>query len=218
MRNGIIKKFAFAVITSSLVVNAHAVAPGFYMGFSAGPATNSASDQQVGLLNNVGTTIAKPKSSQFGSSIYMGYKMNQYAGFEGGIQYFSGIKYNTADIPVCGGLSARVRDFDVVGKGQFPISSAFDVFGKAGMAFTYVTTSGALNSSASGACGKAQYNNKIAPTVSIGASYNINQSWVGDITWTRIQVGGIVSNVDFFGLGFSYHFVDRYCGQFLCDS
>jgi len=31
------------------------------------------------------------------------------------------------------------------------------------------------------------------------------------------MAGGQVGNLTMYALGISYHFVDKYCGQFLCD-
>ena len=40
---------------------------------------------------------------------------------------------------------------------------------------------------------------------------------VVDVSFNRVMAGGIAKNVDFYALGLSYHFVDVYCGQFLCN-
>ena len=209
--------------------NAFAVAPGFYMGLMTGPATNSGSEQQVlgdpptfpdGTINLV---TATPKSKQWGSRIYMGYQIGYYAGIEAGLTYFSGINYDTKNLPTCTGPSVRVRDFDIVGKGIIPFSPYFDVYGKAGVAITYVSESGAFNppttnnpGNGSG-CGRSKYTTKYNPTLSVGASMALSQNWVIDASINRVMVGGLPGNVDYFAVGFSYHFVDVYCGQFLCD-
>ncbi len=228
MIKGKLKSLLLSMLTCGAAINANAVGNGFYMGLMMGPATNGGSTVQaqkfVPNATHVELTPANPKSSQFGSSIYMGYKFNTYAAFEGGFTFYSAIHYDTKGVETCSGSNARVRDIHVLGKGIFPIGESFDVFAKGGIAVTYLTTSGSFNpefgKDPSGnliTCGKNTYNNKFSPTYAIGASYAINQSWVTDITWTRTQVGGIVNNVDFYALGLSYHFVDRYCGQFLCD-
>ena len=54
----------------------------------------------------------------------MGYKVNQYAGVEGGLTYFSGINYDTKGVQTCSGTNVRVRDFDILGKGDIPIGSS----------------------------------------------------------------------------------------------
>jgi opacity protein-like surface antigen len=216
LKTSILKRVALTAIASSTVISAYAVGPGFYMGMALGPATNTGGTQQVQVKHASFTTPATPKSKQFGSNLFMGYKINQYAGFEGGLTFFSSIHYDTKGVDPCSGATTRVRDLDVVAKGELPFYS-FNLFGKGGVAVVYETTSGSLNPSGSTLCGKNTYRTKFAPTISVGAGYDLNQNWVVDVSWTRLLAGGAASNVDMYGLGFSYHFVDVFCGQFLCD-
>jgi opacity protein-like surface antigen len=231
MEKGMVKYFLVSSIASVIAINAHAVGNGFYMGLMMGPATNNGGIVQAQVFNpnlmpgqNIPLTPASPKSSQFGSSVYMGYQFSTYAAFEGGFTYYSSVHYDTKGVQTCSGTDARVRDIHLLGKGIFPLGNYFDVFGKAGVAVTYTTTSGSFNPEFGVApdgklitCGKNTHNNKFSPAYGVGASYNINQSWVTDASWTRTQVGGVLNSVDLYALGISYHFVDRYCGQFLCD-
>jgi len=208
-------KKTLLVMTSAVAMHAYAVAPGFYMGLMTGPATNTGGTQQVEVRPGV-TTPATPRSNQWGSRVYLGYKVNNYAGIEGGLNYFSKISYDTKGVATCSGVDARVRDFDVVGKGNLQFSD-FEIFGKAGVAITYLTTSGALNPGSNpNGCGQTQHTTKFRPTVSVGASYDLSQNWVADVSWNRTMVGSPVNNIDFYALGISYHFVNVYCGQFLC--
>ncbi len=61
------------------------------------------------------------------------------------------------------------------------------------------------------------YKFKFAPVYSVGASYDIDQSWVIDASLNGISVGNSIGNLVFYAIGISYHFTDKYCGQFLCD-
>ena len=214
----IFAKVLFTAAVTAISSSVFAVAPGFYIGAMMGPATNNGGIQPAQVTPTT-TTPASPRSTQFGTRVFMGNKIGNYAAVEGGLTYFSSVNYNTYGVQTCSGTTARVRDFDVVAKGIFPITNAFDVFGKAGAALVYQTTSGGLNpvsSGTSGVCGQTQYKNNIRPTFSIGASYGINQNWVTDFSINRTNVGGILSNVTLYAIGISYHFVDIYCGQFLC--
>ncbi|MFZ2314300.1 MAG: outer membrane beta-barrel protein [Gammaproteobacteria bacterium] len=217
MAKGLLKILLTAT-TAAVAFNTYAVGPGFYMGVMTGPATNNGGTVYVQPAPGSTTLVqANPRSNQWGSSIYLGNKINQYASIEGGINYFSTIQYSTKNnVQTCSGLSVRNRDLHIVGKGEFPLSD-FSIFGKAGVAVVYQTVSGGFNTGINGQCGKNQYTNKFSPTFSIGAGYDLSQSWVADVSWTRILVGGQSSSVDFLGFGISYHFTDRYCGQFLCD-
>jgi opacity protein-like surface antigen len=203
----------------SYVEWAYAVAPGFYIGLMTGPAGNTSGSEQV-LAQDLTTILtANPQSRQYGTRFLLGYKINRYAGIESGIfTFFSSVNYNTPDnTKACGGLSTRTRMFDVVAKGMLPLGDYFDVFGKAGAAVTYISTSGGLRSSVDNGCGKSNHDIKIRPALAVGASYNLSQSWVVDLSWTRFMVGGIINSMNLYALGISYHFVDQYCGQFLCN-
>jgi hypothetical protein len=222
MHQRILKRLAFATFLSAMVFNVHAVAPGLYMGFSTGPATNTGNEQVVQTFG-LDTTTAKPRSTQWGTGVLVGYKINQWVAAELGADLFAKIKYTTpGNIDTCASPFIRVRDFHIVGKGSFSLS-AVEVFGKAGISYIYVTTSGAFNGpfNAPGQppnqCGKNDYSAGYKPIVAIGVSYDLNQSWVVDGSWTKLLIGGQVKSINFYGLGLSYHFVDRYCGQFLCD-
>lgn len=216
MCNKVVKYLSLTALTGFIGAS-HAVGTGFYLGVMTGPASNTASEQQVKTESGTPPlTTVKPRSNQWGTRIFLGNKFNEYASIEGGGTYFSTIDYNNQGVETCGGTTARVRTLDVVGKGDYTTPWGIGIFGKAGVAVTYFTTSGGLNSSAT-ECGRSKQEIKYRPTFSLGASYDLNQNWVTDFSWTRIAVGGMIKNVDFYGLGISYHFTSRYCGQFLCD-
>lgn len=212
----ILNKLALSAVLGGVSLSALAVGPGFYMGLMMGPATNTGSNVQAQLAGSATTTTITPKSTQFGSRVYMGYKMNQYAGMEGGLTYFSGVQYDSGTANLCSGSTVRVRDFDLLGRGSFTFGNGFEVFGKAGMAATYLTTPSAMNPNLGAACGQSNYSTRIKPTIAAGASYDLSQNWVADVSWNRLMVGNPVNNMDLYAIGISYHFVDVYCGQFLC--
>lgn len=210
-------KLALVALGATLATNAFAVLPGFYMGLMLGPATNNGSDQQAQVLSTPpSTTEVTPKSQQFGSRIYMGYKSSQYFGAEGGLTYYSGIKYDTGDANTCSSPVVRVRDLDLMGRGSLPFGPGFEAYAKAGAALVYMSTSGCLNTDLSQECGKTTYTNQVKPVGSAGISYDMTQNWVLDASWTRLFTGGVIGSMDMYALGLSYHFVDTYCGQFLC--
>ncbi len=199
------------------VSNAYATLPGFYMGLMLGPSKNNSSNAQVQALTTPPSTVeAKPATQQFGSRIYMGYKASQNFGAELGLAYFSGIKYDTGDANTCSTPNIRVRDFDFLGVASYPITRSFDVYGKAGAAMTYMTTSGCFNVDLGQECGKSTYTTQVKPAFSAGVSYDMSQNWVVDASWNRVMVPSPVNSMDMYALGISYHFVDMYCGQFLC--
>lgn len=196
--------------------HALAVSPGFYMGLNTGPATNSGGTQQAQMQGVAATTPVTPESSQWGTSVIMGYKANPYAGMEGGFTYFSSINYDTKDIQTCSRANVRVRNLHVVGKLGAPLGNSFEIFAKAGAAVVYQSTSGSLSPDLGDECGKTTYSNTVKPTFGAGASYDLSQNWVADLTYTNQPTSGVLSSVSMIGLGLTYHFVDQYCGQFLC--
>lgn len=209
------RKLALSLlVVCGCMAKAYAVAPGFYLGLMTGPSTNSASTVNVPTLSgSPPTTPVEPKSNQWGTALFFGYKNNDYIGSELGLNFFSNVKFTSKyNVQTAGGTSAHVRDIYVVLKGTFPFGSMFDVFGKIGPAFEYISTSGGLSNT-----GRTKYQTKIAPFYAIGASWTMDQSWVADISVNQLAVGGVIKSVTWYALGISYHFVDRYCGQFLCD-
>jgi opacity protein-like surface antigen len=210
-----LSQVALVIAMLGALGNAYAVAPGLYMGLVVGPATNGAGDVQAQVEGAATTTLAKPKASQFGTRILVGYKINQYVGSEFGLNYFSTIRYDTQDVDTCSSTNARVQDFDASIKANIPLRS-FEVFGRAGVAAAYQTSSGALNPNLNATCGESQNVVKIVPTIAVGVGYDLSQNWVIDLSATRVMVSGKIGTMDLYGLGISYHFVDIYCGQFLC--
>lgn len=207
---------SLALISLSLCyVNAYATAAGLYIGFGLGPATNDGKTTKLFTQPKppLGTGVpANPRSNQFGGDVFVGYQWNRFAAFEGGITIFNNINFEPKSGASDPTATARVRTFNLLGKGILPFGDLFDVYLKGGVAITYLTTSGALNWN-----GKSTRTLSYRPQFSIGASYYLNQSWVVDVSLTRIMVGSVVNNMTYAAISLSYHFVDRYCGQFLCD-
>ena len=245
MRKGIIKSIIVA-LSCVFAMSAHAMANGFYMGLMMGPATNSAPSllatkryappncgptpgcptPDANATVPPGTTIANPRSTQFATRIYLANQFNQYAAFEMGGVFFSGIRYDARGVPTFGSTDQRVRGLDAVMKGIFPLRS-FNIYGKAGVIATYITSGGTFNPTFRGISlpntpktkfdVPTTYKKKFSPTFSIGASYDINQSWQVDGSYNTYPIGNNIGSLTFMALGISYHFTDKYCGQFLCD-
>lgn len=220
MYKRILKQLACSVFTIGFVANTFAMGSGLYIGLMAGPATNGASNQQAQVLGPATTppttTLATPKSQQFGSRLMMGYMVSEYVGMEGGLTYFSSIDYDTGDVQTCSSTNARVRDFEFMGKGVFPFRQ-MSVYGKAGVAIAYQATSGAFNPDSKDVCGKSSYITKYVPAYSAGVGYDLTQNWVVDLSANTVSVGGKIGSMTTYALGIAYHFVDVYCGQFLCS-
>jgi opacity protein-like surface antigen len=210
---------------------AHAMAEGFYLGFMLGPVKTSAKSVRVQALQPPGTpppllvTTAVPNTGQqFGVRAYLGYLFSRCIGFELGGSYLSSIRYHTFDVATEVSPRVQIFAFDLVAKVVLPFY-CFSIFGKIGPSVVFLSSSGinprfipadpALDRPARVSFSRS--NVRFAPTASIGIAYDITPNWQVDISENYFYVGGIVNRINFFALGISYHFVDRYCGQFLCD-
>ncbi|TAK76965.1 MAG: hypothetical protein EPO11_03370 [Gammaproteobacteria bacterium] len=238
MKKRIRHYLAVALTLSGVAINAYAVAPGFYIGIMGGPATNNAKettvqapdDQDNSANTNTSPVTFKPKSNQFATRVFMGYKVNPYAAIEMGGSYYSTIRYETkTGDNTCGTPSISLGSVDLVGKGSIPLGW-FEVYGKAGVAGVYQHTSGALDSSSDititysdgttatvNSCSKSSSTTQARGTASLGISYDLSQNVVADISYNRLFTSGDTGAITTYALGISYHFVDKYCGQFLCD-
>lgn len=226
MHKRLIKMIGTAAAVFGCVSNVYAIAAGMYMGVMTGPATNSAKDVNAavapGTQQPLTFTPVTPKSNQWGTAVFLGYKNNQYIGSELGVDYFTSVSYSSkTNTPTAGGTSARVRDIHVLLRGSLPLTNTVEVFAKLGPAFEYITTSGGLSQPTiidGVPTYKSKHQTKIAVMTGIGISWEMNQSWVTDLTLSMLPVGSVIKNVTWIAVGLSYHFVDRYCGQFLCPS
>jgi hypothetical protein len=205
-----------------LINHVHAMGSGIYLGILGGPASNSGSTQLVQTENPDILSIATPKKNLFGVRVFWGYLVNNYFGFENGFDYFSRINYSTAGpIPPCGNPVAKVKGVDLVAKGQYPFNVSkvtFAAFVKGGLMYSLMSFSGCFHILPTGNCGSSTKQNVVKPLVALGVSYDLGQNWQAELSWSRYFLGSLPKAINLLALGVSFHFVDRYCGQFLCDS
>jgi len=199
-----------AMSAISAVSVAQATASGMYIGWMLGQPNYHTQNQTVFVP--VSTTLTPP-SSGLGTRFYLGGNFNKYFGMEGGLAYYFSSTYKASN-----GFSSSVRtkagSVDLLGKAMFPFAeTGFDVFGKFGFASFLSHTGGRVNS----VLIPSSKTTAIRPALGLGVSYDINQHWVADLSYTRIFIKSTyVSNPDFIALGISYHVLDAVCGQFLC--
>jgi hypothetical protein len=221
---------------------AYAVEPGFYMGTDFG-VSNLNNKSQTILLDPFGHTQTTSASNKgIGIRFFAGGEFNQYGGIEGGFAHYASSTYGS--VPYTGYMLNPVNNrlvettsvitkptikeygFDLEGKAKYPIGK-FAVFGKIGFAYIRKTASGILatctgNASVKTPCSEtapvtnSEQANAFRPLTAIGASYDLSQTMVADISATRITQGSGIQNLYFYSVGFSYHLVDTYCGQFIC--
>ncbi|SRR5579883_419922 len=213
MNNKIIKLLMAAV---SLAVSSSVLATseGVYVGGQFGQSTlnNSSKQVQTGLADPA-TQLTQPSNSGFGGRIYIGYQFNQYGGFETGYTYFSPSTYNPATSILAGKGTINAAAVDLLGKAQYPISKV-DIFVKGGIAAIGQKQSGRLYPITGNTQGRFLV---VRPKVAVGVSYDVTPNWVADVEASQIlKFGTSVPAATLYALGISYHWVDLYCGQFLC--
>lgn len=209
MLKKVIRPLALFTLLGSITSQAYAVAPGVYLGFMAGPAKNNAKSQPV-VYNGPGTTTATPTSTKnFGGRFFLGYKFIRYAAVETGFSLYSPIRYRIQP----NGATPVVwfGSIDISGKASMTVYN-FEVYGKLGIAFNNITKSSSFDTTSV----KKSNIWTVGPTYGLGANYALTQNWVADVAVTNTNFGDVVGKITMFSLGVSYHFVDKFCGQFLC--
>lgn len=222
MKKRMSKHLAFAIAICSVASNVYAVNDGFYLGFMAGPARAKGLPQSAFIEgSSTATTVVIPKKQHFGGRFFLGYKFLQFLGIEGGLTYFSNVRYaSPSRISTGGSPTAQISTLDIMGKADLNVYN-IGLFGKAGIAFLYQRTTDLVdtkdNTNTTAFRIRQPSFSQIRPAYAIGASYDITQNWVVDVSWNRYLPRGVVKSIDFYALGISYHFVNVYCGQFLCS-
>lgn len=209
-------KHLSAFITSALFTTAHAIGPGFYLGAQAGVTNtnNQAQAVQTGVASPPSQFVT-PSNTGIGERMYMGVGINKYAAAELGFTHYASSTYQTNPSEIVNTPAIRQNGMDFVGKAMYPIQR-FAIFGKLGAIMMYQSYSGSLQPLSPTEEG-LKANNNFHPLIGLGANYEITQNWIAELSWTRALKGGNgFQNADFTSLGISYHFVDEYCGQFLC--
>lgn len=211
------KLFIFLSATAiafNLVNAAHATGAGFYLGTQLGLSNTHNTTRSIPTGGTPTTESTDARNKGIGMRLFAGYGINEYLAIEGGFTRYAPSRYYPSSTPNNTTPAIRENGFDLTGKGMLPLQD-FSVFAKAGLAVVRTSLSGNLNSSGTGSNGTTVY---MHPVVGVGASYDITPNWVLDLSATRVlKMGGSsFQNADLIAAGISYHFVDKYCGQFLC--
>ncbi len=210
------KRLSALIITSSFFTVAQAIGPGFYLGAQAGVTNlnNTAQAVQTGVASPATQTVT-PSNTGIGERFYLGVGINKYAAAELGYTHYAPSTYKTSPSTIVNTPAIRENGIDLVGKAMYPIRS-FAVFAKLGATEISKSYSGSLQP-ISPTAPRLAATNSFHPMIGLGVNYEITQNWVAELSWTRALKGGNgFQNADFTSLGISYHFVDEFCGQFLC--
>ncbi|OGT69296.1 MAG: hypothetical protein A3J38_00660 [Gammaproteobacteria bacterium RIFCSPHIGHO2_12_FULL_45_9] len=194
-----------ALIAMGITSYSYAVAPGFYVGGQAGGSNLHNKNQTITV--NSASVLATPANTGFGIRFFGGYQYT-YFGVETGLTAYARSKYSNS--LTVGTPSITTYAWDVVGKGLWVSPVGLGVYGKAGFAVASLGASGSIVGGPSGI--------KPRPTAGFGVTFDFAQNWVGEVSFSRIFAAGgtTMQNADLAALGITYHFVDEYCGQFLC--
>jgi opacity protein-like surface antigen len=222
-KNTLAQQIFFTTCLSAVTLQANAVGNGPYLGAMMGLTRIGSGTVQAQVDNATSatnTTPVNPKSQQFNTRFYVGNQFSPYAAFEVGALLTAPVKYDSkSGVDTCDNAQVQFGAVDIDGKFILPLQD-FEAYAKGGVAFVHYTTPGCFSPAYDPAhgvtCGEKEDTNKAALVLGIGASYAISQNWVADASLSRMQVGGVLKSVDIMALGVSYHFVDVYCGQFLC--
>ena len=186
---------SIAILFSTAALAENVFISGPYVGIQGGLNNMHYSGGEY-LLPTNNTTNTKPAMR-----VYGGYYINEFFALEGAYDYYGlpKIKY----IP-----NGKEQDFtqqglDVTAKFIIPLDYGINIFGKLGMDWVH---RGEL-ASENGYFAAKDANNKIVPSLGIGAGYNFTMNFAGDFTWKRVLSNGSLPRMDFFSLGLTYRFV-----------
>jgi hypothetical protein len=218
-----IKRMSAFFILGLLSAMATATGTGPYVGLQVGQTNlnNVAYNVNTGLpestcnpATGAGCIIllTDPNNTGIGERIFFGIQMNRYAAFEIGATNYAPSVYSPNVDGDSNEPTIRVYAIDIVGKGMYSLYN-FTLFGKIGGAGTRETASSALVGAPEQVL-KGFVSAHV--TAGVGISWDITPNWVVDISASRIFKGSHFPEADFYGIGLSYHWVDLYCGQFLC--
>lgn len=211
----IIRSLTVTLLALNVSTLAHAVEAGMYVEAQAGMSnTNNLPINIPTGLDDPLTVYTKPSNTGFGGRIAVGYNYNRYVALELGFTHYGNSTYSPSITTQCNDPQIHENALDIVGKGIYPVGS-LGVFAKGGLAVVRLTKAGSLVEG--GNCSSSEgITTSARPIAALGVSYDMTQNWVIDLTFSRIFGNGSVQNADMAAIGLSYHFVDKYCGQFLC--
>ncbi len=212
-----ITQFTIILLLLGITNAAWAIAAGFYLGSQFGTSNSNNKEAEVETGGTPSSELVTPTTKGFGARIYMGYQFSSYLGLEAAYVYIANSIYKVNGNNN-GNPEVHEGGVDVLGKLMLPINKFnMDIFAKGGVAGMMRTQSGRLASSNLNSDTFSKSTNVYAvPEVAIGASYYLNQNWVADITYNKLLSSSSFQSADLITIGIAYHFVDTYCGQFLC--
>ncbi|MHB1946907.1 MAG: outer membrane protein [Gammaproteobacteria bacterium] len=196
----IIKLLSVLILAFGFAGMSFAVAPGPYLGLQFGM-----SQTQIKKSPDSSSSV---NNNAPGGGLVIGSEMSKYFAAEFFITHFANATNNYPVIN-CGSRVIHTNATGFAGRGILALgNSGLDGFIKAGAAV--------VRSSGGGVCPSSQTSTSIRPVIGLGVSYAFTQNLVGDFSYTKLILNTTVNSSALVAIGISYHFVDTYCGQFLC--
>lgn len=189
---------------------------GFYLGAQAGYTNQhqSSKEVQTGLIAP-STVDVSPSNTGMGGRAYAGYQFSQYGAMEMGYTYYANAVYKPPVSGLCSTPTIKESAIDLLAKGILPFCN-LQLIGKAGINLMRTSYSGSLQPIGADECGTTTFKNTVHAVAGVGVGYSLSPNWNVDLTFTRSFKSSGIPDADLAALGISYHFVDKYCGQFLC--
>lgn len=195
----------------SITQSAQAEMPGFYASAQLGYGNTHITTSDLVSINNGASPVALPDLNNWAAAyrLSFGYQLNENLAVEFGYRRFSNTYINAS-----GGnhylatASSKVRVFDVMGKGIWPLTPKLSTYGKLGIAYVKTNSQGYAETTGSYSAYTNDYSNTLEPAFGLGISYALKPNVPIDFSWNHIQKLGAsqAPSSDFYALGVSYYF------------
>jgi len=204
---------AAALANGNSVVTAAPIAsdfnPGMYLGLQAG--LGQAGYYRFKGYDDSNNAITVDDDNSLTGRIFAGYDFTKYWAAEFGYTYF-GSKAKVTDNGSGNqkiSTSIRTQMVDLVAKGKLPVLDQFDIYGKAGVVYSFSSFSG---TDLSDGTKDASNDRNFGAALGIGADYYFMPNLWMDVSWTTHMYGkkfnssSYQPDSNFYALGLAYKF------------
>lgn len=176
----------------------------WYAGVQLGYSKSSYTRGNLGItsIGGIFTTPVKLRNDGIGGRVYMGRRYNRFFGAELGYTRYEDVTIKNAY--GVDSLNGRIKPqaVDLVILSFLPISEKFNAYSKVGIAYLDVSATASISGVKS-----SVEDNDIRPAYGLGLTYNFQENWTADLSWTRVHgEGGRLENSTLTALGIAYHF------------
>lgn len=170
-----------------------------------------------------GTFSSHLDDNDVGMKLAAGYRFNDYFALEGSYSYLGKTKFGFSGVEGVSGyglsvaaeasMTAHVMAVDAVG--IYPVNDQFEVFAKAGLGLSYVSTEmGAivLDNRYVGAANDSDSDVRVFPKIGVGVEWQLDSQWAIRAEYERLfdvskeTEGSFEADYDMFSVGVKYCF------------